>query len=207
MAERVPKGTKVHLVVAAPGSGQPEVVPVPDVTGLQAEKAKTNLQMLDLQVTVEEVSDNAPVGQVIKQSIQPGIRVAKGQTVTLTVSKGPETQPTEPAQPTEPTVPEKAGGGTTDTGTDAEPQVDIQQDTAYAAEHPGQKKFDVTVLVRGRKPGQSIEILMSDKNGKDTVVHSGRHDPGKVVQESVYSVGEPTIEVHWEGNMIERYPS
>ncbi len=203
MAELVPKGTKVDVVVAAPDSGEQEVVPVPDVVGLQADKARTNLQMLDLQVTLEEVSDNAPLGQVLKQSIQAGIRVAKGQTVTLTVSKGPEAQPTEP---TEPTVPEKAGG-VTEAGVDAEPKVDIEEDTGYAAEHPGQRKFDVTVLVRGRKPGQMIEIMMSDENGKDTVVHSGRHDPGKVVEESVYSVGEPTIEVHWEGNMIERYPS
>jgi beta-lactam-binding protein with PASTA domain len=191
------------LVVAAPAPGTAAVVPIPDVVGQALDKATANLQMLDLQVgAVPELADPAPAGEVIKQSIKPGTKVAKGQAVDLTVSKGPEGG----TETKEPKVPEETRNGTPGEAA-APPQADIHEDVAYAQTHPGKRKFDVTVTVMGRKPGQMVEILMSDSKEINTVVYSRRHDPSDVINQPVYPVGEPTIEIRWEGTLVERYPS
>ncbi len=203
VSERVPKNTRVDLVVTAAAPGTAAVVPIPDVVGQALDKATANLQMLDLQVgAVQELADPAPAGQVIKQSIKPGTKVAKGQAVDLTVSKGPEAAP----ETKEPKVPEETKNGTPGAAA-APPQADIHEDLTYAQTHPGKRKFDITVTMMGKKPGQLIEILMSDSREINTVEYSERHDPGYVIDRPVYPVGEPTIEIRWEGTLLERYPS
>ncbi|WP_327298126.1 Stk1 family PASTA domain-containing Ser/Thr kinase [Streptomyces sp. NBC_01197] len=79
-------GSAIALVVS---EGAP--VDVPDVTGESLEDARADLQDENLKVVVapEQVNSPEDAGQVAKQSPADGARAAEGDTVTLTVSKGP----------------------------------------------------------------------------------------------------------------------
>ncbi|MFJ3668389.1 Stk1 family PASTA domain-containing Ser/Thr kinase [Streptomyces sp. NPDC090106] len=80
-------GAAVALVVS---KGSP--VEVPDVTGASLEDAKAELAESGLKVKVAtgRVNSEFEAGQVATQSPEGGGEVAEGDTVTLTVSKGPE---------------------------------------------------------------------------------------------------------------------
>ncbi|MFE7098276.1 Stk1 family PASTA domain-containing Ser/Thr kinase [Streptomyces erythrochromogenes] len=82
--------TAVAIVVS---KGRP--VPVPGVTGLPFEQAKATLEGLGLKVATAPEQVNAPSdpGTVANQSIGAGTQAAAGDTVTLTVSKGPRQLP------------------------------------------------------------------------------------------------------------------
>ncbi|WP_406348780.1 Stk1 family PASTA domain-containing Ser/Thr kinase [Streptomyces sp. NBC_00144] len=79
-------GSAIALVVS---KGAP--VDVPDVTGESLEDARADLQNENLKVVVAPGRINSPedAGQIAKQSPADGARAAEGDTVTLTVSKGP----------------------------------------------------------------------------------------------------------------------
>jgi beta-lactam-binding protein with PASTA domain len=82
----VTKGTRVRLLV----SNGPERVTVPDVTGLSRDSAEARLRDERLEPAVEEQeSADVPEGDVISQSPVGGTEVARGETVTITVSTGP----------------------------------------------------------------------------------------------------------------------
>ncbi|MGG8409259.1 PASTA domain-containing protein, partial [Streptomyces sp. 12297] len=78
--------TAVALVVS---KGRP--VPVPSVVGAPADAARSALEDLGLKVAVapEQIHSPQPAGAVANQSVAAGTRAAAGDTVTLTVSKGP----------------------------------------------------------------------------------------------------------------------
>ncbi|MFE5210732.1 Stk1 family PASTA domain-containing Ser/Thr kinase [Streptomyces sp. NPDC056600] len=80
-------GTAVALVVS---KGAP--VDVPDVTGSELDDARTELEAAGLKVRIdpEEIHSPHERGQVARQSPEPGGRAGEGDTVTLTLSKGPE---------------------------------------------------------------------------------------------------------------------
>ncbi len=81
-------GSAIALVVS---KGAP--VDVPDVTGESEEDAWAELQEAGLSVKVsprQVTSDEFDKGQVAAQSPKADRRVAEGDTVTLTLSKGPE---------------------------------------------------------------------------------------------------------------------
>ncbi|MGW6984202.1 Stk1 family PASTA domain-containing Ser/Thr kinase [Streptomyces sp. NPDC054932] len=82
--------TAVSLVVS---KGRP--VPVPSVTGVPVDQAKAALEALGLKVATAPEQVNAPTaaGTVANQSIGAGTQAATGDTVTLTVSKGPRQLP------------------------------------------------------------------------------------------------------------------
>ncbi|MGW5424875.1 Stk1 family PASTA domain-containing Ser/Thr kinase [Streptomyces sp. NPDC003943] len=84
--ERSPDSA-VALVVS---KGAP--VEVPDVTGESVEDATATLQDAGLKVTVAPERVNSPedAGAVAAQSLAQGSRAAEGDTVVLTVSKGPK---------------------------------------------------------------------------------------------------------------------
>ncbi|SEQ45844.1 serine/threonine protein kinase [Streptomyces sp. yr375] len=80
-------GTAVSIVVS---KGSP--IEVPDVTGQDLDAAKAELEKAGLKVTVsaDEVTSEFDKGQVAAQSPAKGGEAADGDTVTLTLSKGPE---------------------------------------------------------------------------------------------------------------------
>ncbi|MFD6173955.1 Stk1 family PASTA domain-containing Ser/Thr kinase [Streptomyces coeruleorubidus] len=85
---KVRAGTAVALVVS---KGSP--IDIPDVTGSDLADARSELEDagLEVKVAAERVtSSEFDRGQVAEQSPSPGGRAAEGDTVTLTVSKGPE---------------------------------------------------------------------------------------------------------------------
>lgn len=77
----------VALVVS---KGSP--IEVPDVTGQDLDAATQQLQQAGLKVAVssEQVNSEFDNGQVAAQSVAAGGQAAEGDTVTLTLSKGPE---------------------------------------------------------------------------------------------------------------------
>ncbi|MFF9212716.1 MULTISPECIES: Stk1 family PASTA domain-containing Ser/Thr kinase [unclassified Streptomyces] len=80
-------GSAVALTVS---KGSP--VEIPDVTGSDLADARSELQDAGLKVKVapERVNSEFDAGQVAAQSPDPGGQAAEGDTVTLTLSKGPE---------------------------------------------------------------------------------------------------------------------
>ncbi|MEU9231714.1 Stk1 family PASTA domain-containing Ser/Thr kinase [Streptomyces subrutilus] len=82
--------TAVAMVVS---KGRP--VPVPSVAGVAVEQARSTLEGLGLKVATapEQVNAPSPAGTVANQSVGAGTQAAAGDTVTLTVSKGPRQLP------------------------------------------------------------------------------------------------------------------
>ncbi|MEU9448233.1 Stk1 family PASTA domain-containing Ser/Thr kinase [Streptomyces sp. NPDC048277] len=80
-------GSAIALVVS---KGSP--VDVPDVTGEDLDEARQDLQDAGLKVTVSatEVNSEYDQGQVAQQTPVGDAQAAEGDTVTLTLSKGPE---------------------------------------------------------------------------------------------------------------------
>ncbi|MEW2165796.1 Stk1 family PASTA domain-containing Ser/Thr kinase [Streptomyces sp. NPDC007084] len=80
-------GSAIALVVS---KGSP--VEVPDVTGSSVEDATADLEDAGLKVKIAQTQVNSEFdkGQVARQSPDSGREAATGDTVTLTVSKGPE---------------------------------------------------------------------------------------------------------------------
>ncbi len=83
--ELVKPGTPVNVVI----SDGPAPVKTPKLDGVTGDAAQQQLQKLGLKVTrAEEFSDTVPIGQVIRLTPDTGLH--RLQTVTLTVSKGPQ---------------------------------------------------------------------------------------------------------------------
>ncbi|MET9556456.1 Stk1 family PASTA domain-containing Ser/Thr kinase [Streptomyces sp. NPDC006645] len=76
----------VALVVS---KGRP--VHMPDVTGQSEEEATASLEDagLDVRIAAERVNSPEEAGSVARQSAKEGSRLARGDNVTLTISKGP----------------------------------------------------------------------------------------------------------------------
>ncbi|MEU2784484.1 PASTA domain-containing protein, partial [Streptomyces sp. NPDC007110] len=83
----VRSGSAVALTVS---KGSP--VDIPDVTGESVEDARAELQEAGLKVKIApaRVNSEFDAGQVARQSPGEGSQAAEGDTVTLTLSKGPE---------------------------------------------------------------------------------------------------------------------
>ncbi|MER7814437.1 Stk1 family PASTA domain-containing Ser/Thr kinase [Streptomyces sp. NPDC096153] len=83
---RVEKGETVTLKIA-----KQETKPVPDVVGQQFDQANQQLTTLGYTVVRQDVDGAEPAGQIIAQDPTAGSKEAKGITITLKVSKGPQT--------------------------------------------------------------------------------------------------------------------
>ncbi|HEX6219721.1 MAG TPA: Stk1 family PASTA domain-containing Ser/Thr kinase [Acidimicrobiia bacterium] len=80
----------VDLVV----SSGPEVIELPDVTGMSERDATAELNELGIRVAVnEEFDDDVPEGDVIRTEPEAGQEVLSGDTILLVVSLGPEPVP------------------------------------------------------------------------------------------------------------------
>jgi beta-lactam-binding protein with PASTA domain/predicted Ser/Thr protein kinase len=83
-ATKVTRGTRVRLFV----SSGPEQLTVPDVTGLSRDSAESRLRDEGFGVSVSEQESDEPEEDVIAQSPAGGTELARGETVTITVSTG-----------------------------------------------------------------------------------------------------------------------
>ncbi len=85
--EMVDEGSQVEYVV----SRGVETVAVPDVVGKKRSTAESTLDDAGFKVSrSEQFSDTVEAGIVISQNPSKGLEVAKGSTVRIVVSKGPE---------------------------------------------------------------------------------------------------------------------
>ena len=85
--EQVDEGTEVEVRV----SQGPEEIEVPDVLAQSESSATTELEDAGFEVqSTEAPSDTTPAGLVSAQSPGPGELAAKGATVTITISTGPD---------------------------------------------------------------------------------------------------------------------
>ncbi len=84
----VTKGTTVQVV---PSAG-PAPRTVPDLTNLSVADATAAVQTLGLVYAQaeDEFNNTVPIGSVIRQDLPPGSAAARGATVTVVVSKGPD---------------------------------------------------------------------------------------------------------------------
>jgi serine/threonine-protein kinase len=83
----VPKGSRVHLIV----SSGPVQLKVPDVTNMDTAAAHSELRNAGFAFTDNQVNSTQPKGTVIAQNPVGGSTVNKGTSVSLTISKGPNT--------------------------------------------------------------------------------------------------------------------
>jgi serine/threonine-protein kinase len=83
----IKKGRRIDVVVSM---GQ-ELTSIPDITGLEADRARSILETSGLRVIGErsESSENMAEGRVLAVEPSPGSRVKGGTEVTLIVSTGP----------------------------------------------------------------------------------------------------------------------
>lgn len=91
------KSASVTLTISSGMAASPEpeaYIEVPDVIDQRFENAESRLQSAGLKTIKgsEEFHDTVEEGRVIKQSPLPGAKLQEGGSVTLTVSKGPETK-------------------------------------------------------------------------------------------------------------------
>ena len=84
---RIQKGDQVTIVV----SSGPRQVEVPNVVGMNVDRAIQELDDAGLEWRTVEVFSEAPVNQVFRQNPQAGQTVDEGTRVTLRVSRGVET--------------------------------------------------------------------------------------------------------------------
>ena len=85
-------GTKVkrNSQVVLNVSQGPKPIVVPPIAGFDIKKATVQLAKLGLVVSVAtQIYDSSPVGDIISSDPVPGTTVKKGDTISLTVSKGP----------------------------------------------------------------------------------------------------------------------
>ena len=90
-------GTKVdvHTQVTINISSGKEKFSLDDVTGMQYQQAQAQLENDGLVVSLEfDYSDSVGSDKVISTSLKAGSQVAKGDTITITASKGKETKTT-----------------------------------------------------------------------------------------------------------------
>lgn len=94
--KKIKQGDSVTLVISSGKSLETteatEYVDVPVLTGKTFEEARRALTDLDLSITrAEDAFSAEEIGVVISQSPMKGAKLQKGDLVTVTVSKGPET--------------------------------------------------------------------------------------------------------------------
>ena len=79
--------TAASCMVALSSCGDDRLY-MPDLSGIDAEKAKEEFDFLELTISAESQSSTVLKGKIIEQSIRPGAKISTGQNVLLTISSG-----------------------------------------------------------------------------------------------------------------------
>jgi eukaryotic-like serine/threonine-protein kinase len=158
------EGSTVTINVSA-GPGE---VAVPNVDGLASQEAQDQLSAVGLEPKVEqEFSDEVKKGRVIESSPAGGTTVERGTTVTLSVSRGPETVPvpdvTGESEDNARSAIEGAGlrvGKVTEEASEEEPGTVIAQDPAAGGSVT--KNTAVNLTVAKAVPVPDVVTLSED---------------------------------------------
>jgi hypothetical protein len=200
MGSTVEAGTAVSLAI---NRGKTTVTMV-DVTGMTLEEATRRVENAGLTVgdVQRRYDDSVPAGRVIKQNIDAGTRVEKGQPVDLIVSKGPQPTPQPaPRQSVQPGEPPDRGEAVGEERSVAYPDVDVRDQTPNKG-RDDEHTYEIRITVLGRKPQQEILVLAQDAMGKRLDVLRERLDPQSTKLVRVNLKGLSTIEVYHEGQLV-----
>lgn len=92
------KGEKVTLTISLGKVEEEEYLDVPPLTGSTYDQANQVLTSMGLGIARgDDVFSDKPVGEIVSQSPMKGAKLQKGDTVTVTLSKGLEPSPTPPS--------------------------------------------------------------------------------------------------------------
>ena len=180
--DKILEGKEVTIWV----SKGPEMVLIPNVEEVTLDKAQKDLEKVGLKVgTISRRFDPiTPTGVVLEQLPRGdgSERRARGTKIDLTLSKGPEPEPTP--EPTPPPTPEPTMPTAPDPGTNPAGLPD-PEDTR-------QRTFRVPY--RTPQDGQQHHIVIQVEDSEGT--HTGydnMHGPGQTVATEISGVGRPII--------------
>ena len=146
---------------------------MPLLTGMQEAPAVKLMEDYYLTVSLLREENDAPAGEVIRQSIMQGVDVAEGDAVTLTISEGPP--------PTEEPVPTEDPPTTAPPPSDTPPPVETPTPTPPPSESPtespppAQQNFNKTIILPPT-PGEVEVIVRLMTDTGETEVHRGTYD-------------------------------
>lgn len=167
IGREVKKGDTVYLYV----SDGPQAVELPNVVGKDVSAAKSELAAQNFtSVNTSEEYNDAPAGQVFRQSPDAGEEVMPNTSITLYVSKGPEenqddsdNQTNNDSKPNNPSSdPEQSGNG------------DPEQSGSSSGNSSGsgEGSYEINIPINAQNP-----VTLTVELGDGTVLHSGSYDP------------------------------
>lgn len=164
LGKEVQKGDRIYLYV----SDGPEEVELPNVVGKDLETAKSELGALHFtSINTSEEYNDAPAGEIFRQSPEAGEKTLPTESITLYISKGPEKnhedpedQPADEPKPDEPSGDPEQSGGSDQTGSSGG---DFGE---------GSGSYEITIPISAQNP-----VTLSVTLGNGTVLHSGSYDP------------------------------
>lgn len=137
------------------------MVPVPDLRGVQAPRARAALSSVGLHPRETTVAaPGRPAGAVVAESPKPGAHVAKGSQVLLSVARGRSQPATTPATTTSASTSTSAATTSTSTSTATSTSTSASTPTTTAA--PPQQPQTATVPdVSGRQESAAVQAFGS----------------------------------------------
>ncbi|VBB07936.1 serine/threonine-protein kinase active site [Lucifera butyrica] len=215
----------ITLIVSKGG----EITVVPDVRGMNRRDAELQLRNAGLVLgrVDEQFSPDAPADTVVNQNPRPPAQVNKGAAIDLVISKGagprkivlPDFRGTplntvnsqlESLKLKMGTITEAASDkyppGTI-TGQNPAPAAEVTEgaaiDFTVAKNVSGTtKRAVVQIAVPAGPPNQTIQIVVTDSNGR-RVIYEGTHKPGEKIEKTVEGTGQVRVQVYINGVLIQ----
>lgn len=158
------KGDKVMLTISLGKSKEEEHIGVPPLIGSSYDQAKQALTSLGLGITRgDDVFSDKPIGEIVSQSPMKDAKLQKGDTVTVTLSKGLEPSPTPPSYNI--VVTAGQGGSVDPRGT-----VSVQEDGDITFTFTPDPDYEIReVKVDGKDIGASTSYTFTKVRGDHTI--------------------------------------
>lgn len=165
LGREVKKGDTIYLYV----SDGPEAVELPNVVGKDISAARAELNALNFtSINTSEEYNDAPAGQVFRQSPDSGEKIMPDTSITLYISKGPENnnndsdnQENNNSDSNQSSDPEQSGNG--------DPE---QSGTSGGSAGTGDGSYEISIPINAQNT-----VTLSVELGDGTVLHSGPYDP------------------------------
>ncbi len=165
LGREVKKGDTIYLYV----SDGPEAVELPNVVGKDISAARAELNALNFtSINTSEEYNDAPAGQVFRQSPDSGEKIMPDTSITLYISKGPENnnndsdnQENNNSDSNQSSDPEQSGNG--------DPE---QSGSSGGSTGTGDGSYEISIPINAQNT-----VTLSVELGDGTVLHSGPYDP------------------------------